>query len=519
MKQVWLKITLLDDSVFSQSSVTEGQHSSLDYIPGSVLLGAAAARNYADMDTDTSYRLFHSGMLRFGNALPLQHGHPSLPVPLAWHHGKTQSYQNADKRLDSNAIYNLAAGASLPPGLQPKQMRSGFVTLDGRKVEVAKTYRMKTAIAAESGRAAESQLFGYEAVSAGQTFLAPISADETISDEHFNRIVDSLEGERLLGRSRSAEYGKARVERLNEGPTLPRQQGTTQNTLTLWLLSDLCLQDENGIPTLEPTPELLGLGEGKIRWDRTFLRTRRYAPWNGYRKARDMERNVISQGSVITLEFSGGRPDESALQALASGVGLYREAGLGQLWYDAPLLADAHPEFETTSTPLASTQPKTQEQPPARSALIEWLTVQSQQGLRRGKTHEQAKRLLKTLKAHYANARRLNAVQAQAAIGPSASQWGEVQHQASSGKNAEELQKQLFDKANGTCRVRDNDNSWGAEYYDGQQLTTFSAWLESACGNEEPRLVAELARMARNWLNSDQDTDNPTTNAKEASQS
>ena len=80
------EVTLKDNVIISQSSATIGQHQSLDYIPGSVFLGIAAARLYSDFDKDQiAWDVFHSGQVRFGNATLAANGERSMPVPMAFH--------------------------------------------------------------------------------------------------------------------------------------------------------------------------------------------------------------------------------------------------------------------------------------------------------------------------------------------------------------------------------------------------------------------------------------------------
>ena len=70
MQQATFDITLQQHLIISQQAATAGAHHSHDYIPGSVLLGLAASRLYAQLDEDAAWTLFHSGLVRFGDALP-----------------------------------------------------------------------------------------------------------------------------------------------------------------------------------------------------------------------------------------------------------------------------------------------------------------------------------------------------------------------------------------------------------------------------------------------------------------
>lgn len=83
---------------------------------------------------------------------------------------------------------------------------------DGLRVRPQRELRLKTAIDPQQGRAEEGRLFGYDALLRGQTFQARLDADYDVNPDLFRRVTDALSGERLLGRSRSAEYGRARLE-------------------------------------------------------------------------------------------------------------------------------------------------------------------------------------------------------------------------------------------------------------------------------------------------------------------
>mgnify|MGYP000876576044 FL=1 len=298
-----LKLTLLDDVVASERPATEGGHASLDYLPGAMVLGAAAARLYSALDRREAHVLFHSGRVRFGDGLPSTDGAPGWPMPLCWHARKGESSLDGD-RLDAAKVLNLQFGR-FADGAQPKQLRDGHIRADGHRLTVHRSFRMKTAIDPDTGRVAESQLFGYEAIRAGQCFIARIEADPDVSPPLWKRLVGVLtgHGELSLGRSRSAEFGRVRVERL-DGPVAPALAPASRaagHEVTLWCLADLALLDPWRQPTLEPSPARLGLDRGRVDWARSFLRFRRYAPWNAYRGAYDLERHVIRRGSVIAL--------------------------------------------------------------------------------------------------------------------------------------------------------------------------------------------------------------------------
>ena len=171
MRELILKLTLLEDVIVNERPATEGAHASLDYLPGVLLLGAAAARLYAGLSRPEAWTLFHSGQVQFGDALPLVDEHPGWPMPLCWHEKKSEK-AITNGRIDPAKVSK--GRFTDDENAQPKQLRAGYVRADGRHLSGHKSFRMKTALDPASGRIAEAQLFGYESIDAGQTFVARV---------------------------------------------------------------------------------------------------------------------------------------------------------------------------------------------------------------------------------------------------------------------------------------------------------------------------------------------------------
>ena len=102
-------ITLTQDVIVSASSATAGQHQSLDYLPGSLFLGLAASRGYAELNTHEAWTLFHSGSVRFLDALAFIDKEPSYPAPLSLHTYKGErAQQSQGHRLDTQKVFDPA---------------------------------------------------------------------------------------------------------------------------------------------------------------------------------------------------------------------------------------------------------------------------------------------------------------------------------------------------------------------------------------------------------------------------
>ncbi len=450
MKRIALEIELLEDAVFSARAATEGGHQALDRIPGSALLGAAAARLY-DALGEAAFTAFHSGRLRFGDGLPATPAGPAWPVPFCWHHGKLNSPAE-EGRLNPDRLANFIHTDSLGERTQPKQLRRGYVARDGAYRTPRASVRLKTAIDPGTGRAATGQLFGYQALHRGQTFLATVEADDDVDESLFQQVCEALQGEVLLGRSRSAEYGRARIRETDAAP-IEAGSAPGNGEAILWLLSDLALADEWGEPVLRPEGEHLGLPGARVDWGRSFLRTRRYSPWNAARRGYDNERLVLAAGSVLTLTGVDDAARAALAERLDGGLGLHREAGLGRLWLDPPLLRDVHPAFDdAVSRPETAPEPSTPDHP-----LVAWLMGRNEGWKVEGEAaaHAFEREYLQLLEA----ARNLKGVGEGEHFGPSRSQWGTVQQVASNSNDAGALHRALFEGDDAV--IKEKGEGWG----------------------------------------------------------
>ncbi len=498
MKHQALQIELLEDCVFSARAATEGGHESLDRVPGTALLGAAAARCYRNLDAARAFAAFHSGRLRFGDGLPWNGRAVAWPVPLCWHHPKMEKPEGEGGRLDGERLFNLIVdGMPYRNGkrLQPKQLRNGYVREDGGYCKPAMGLRLKTAIEPTTGRAREAQLFGYQSLHRGQRFVAFIEADDDFDDELFRTVILALEGERLLGRSRSAEYGRVRISTVDAAP--PPVAPAKENRTVLWLLSDLALADGDGQPVLEPTGAAFGLPDARVDWKRSFLRSRRFSPWNAARGGYDAEREVLQAGGVVVLE-SGEPPDEAVLQRLASGVGLYRAQGLGRVWVNPPLLQERNPRFYADG-PVADQASS----PPSRpdDPWLDWLASKTQ-GEWRMRIDDKARALAREYEDAVEKARRWAGVpEGEGSFAPSRSQWAAVGNVAQDLEGAA-LFSALFKAENAV--VKPGGEGWEIEIpLPGGKQKVLAVWLRERLaptaveGLQAPRPDAAYALLVR----------------------
>ncbi len=325
MLEQWFDILLTDDVVISSHAATEGGHRCLDYLPGSVFLGALAARMFKKWGAD----ILLSGRLRCGSALPLLGTDIAFPMPLSLH-----TFKEHD---DYTIINGLSVTEEEIKGWAEddrniRQLRACYITLDGRLLLVAMERTMKSAISRDHfDRAANEKLFGYQYIRRGQCFTFPVQADDDLENV-LHEVSTLLTGGSIrVGRSRSAEFSRVRITTRATPPAIPEGTVATNGIVSFFLMSDLALYHQ-GVPNLRPKPENFGLASGEFIPEKSFIRTRNYAPWNSHRNCRDPERQLLVQGSVISFQLPGNDHD-GALEAIrtkvAPRIGAYRNEGLG----------------------------------------------------------------------------------------------------------------------------------------------------------------------------------------------
>jgi CRISPR-associated protein Csx10 len=334
----WLRLELLTEVVFSRRNASVGLHECLDYVPGSALLGAAAAHLFGQ--TGFGAEFFLSGHVRFGDGLPDNGcGGPAWPAPLSFHVGKGLS-------SETDKLINLLT-EEIPKDSQLAQVRDRHLMADGRRQAPRKRYQLKTSMERnEFGRAKENTLHGYDALPAGSVFFAPVTFASGVADKARESLLATLTGGSIrLGRSRSAQYGGVRITRAGASCAWPSPGAGLPQWVALYLASDLALCLANGASTLTPAPEYFGLpSDAHYLPEKSFVRTRRYSPWNAFRQAHDAERQVLLRGSVLAFAApSGLNRAELAAQLAAHGAGLHTQEGLGRAFVDPDFVLRAPP--------------------------------------------------------------------------------------------------------------------------------------------------------------------------------
>lgn len=345
--RIYLEQPLLATQILGDpnSSVT------FPYIPGSQVRGMlihryrqrrnGLAEDAVARDEDCR-RLFLDGTTRFLHAYPLaDDGRRSLPPPLALLRRK------GDPREDA-PVFNGAH-----PGFDRKRAEgddtlkhvdSSFCLPGADELVLTgpQPNRLTVHVAREvsKGRATADggAVFQYEALSAGQWFGGVILAagpDDALT------LKALLEGPAWLGRSRSAGYGRVRIELEpdqdepwretgGEAPALP-----TTTPVTMTLLSDAILRDERGAYALTldaaTLAAYLGVTVAKCDPSRSFSAVTLSGGFNRTAETPLPQSYSLAAGSVVTFELAEPLAAPAVARLEAEGIGERRAEGFGRV--------------------------------------------------------------------------------------------------------------------------------------------------------------------------------------------
>lgn len=342
-------LRLLEDVVLP-SGLHRGGGQSLTFIPGAVILGAVAKACYDDAEAlELAWEVFHSGHVRFGDARLLgPSGQPTIPIPRSLHGRKRVNIEHVG--TDVLDFVEAVGDARQPDDQVFKPIKGQYLDQSGKLVAAKTSYQLKTAVNFDTGRAAESQLFRYDAIDAGSHLGFEVAIDEAAlgarASDVAELIGDALKRPIRLGRSRSAQYGRAQATRRDvEWMAWPSHTDRSGHRITFVLASDTVFVDPStGGATSTPAPADLGLPvEATLDWGRCFVRLARWTPFNGKRRRSDVERVAVAAGSVFTWVCETF--DREHVRAkLARGVGAFVQEGLGDVLFEPELLGLEAPE-------------------------------------------------------------------------------------------------------------------------------------------------------------------------------
>lgn len=355
MKTIDFKCKLLSDIIINQKAATEGNNTTLDFIPGANFLGISASELYNKLNPEISYKIYHSNSVRFSDGHPFdaEKNIRALKIPLSYYYDKYNS-DNIYFWQNTHGIANI----------QLKQFRSGFYYFDEEKqdaikVNERKNFSIKSAYDSEKRRSKDEMMFGYESLEKGSLWHFSLFVDDkNISDTEIKQLIDSLCGVKRIGRSRSAQYGLVEIEQL-KNPVSPGRKIKLGKNHYLYAESRIIIIDKNGQPVFTPEGQDLGFEGYRVCYEKSQIRTFQYAPYNSVRKSRDCDRVGIEKGSVICLEKIEDLPEEAPSINDALFIGSYQNEGFGKILADQSFITnnkEGRPSFKLIAGSLSPSE-------------------------------------------------------------------------------------------------------------------------------------------------------------------
>lgn len=522
MGELYFKAELLDDVVLSQKTATVGDHKSLDYIPGSVFLGIAASRFYSSIGKENAWTVFHTSKVRFCNAYPLVDGKRSLPMPLSLHSEKVP------RTGKENTVLNFANCASdiKEEGIQYRQNRSGYVCIsDGAKIRIknpSKTSRMRTAIDAKTGTAAKTQLYGYESLDAGQIFIGKIEWDDSVTDV-IPQIASLFETGEIVhaGRSKTASYGCVKISKYNASFEKTEVSLPVTTSFSILAVSDICMRNPaTGTPELNVSPSSLGLSdEWELDRSKSFARPSYLCQYNAHRREIEMQKTLISKGSVFTFKSKSNRnlnteEKECIKFAVTQGIGESKGQGFGEI-----ALFDIGKEFtkEDFVEGVTDIEPELTSD---EKAWLDWLKPVFV-------SENVEKKVKAALKEFVELCRKIKIFHSfgdDDVFWPGNAQWGRILEVARECRTKDDLNNRLSTvikpltesktERNGDTKVSNPDEEWNYESY--SKGKTLRGWLfdfikDTSLNDKDVKIaLQELVKRCKdkiaekNWLNGDE---------------
>lgn len=347
MNALTFQIELLEPLLVTQlGSGDENSAESLNYIPGSVLRNALAARyiaQHAVKDAaldETCRKLFFDERVLVLNSYRANHNQErSLPTPLSWY-AKKDDLSKWKEDGDALTLYDGAVDDTIfqrEPELKPFAKGGGICSLlngddDACEVEpVSISHQVSVHIRREHKRELtgkeDSDVFAYQALAAGETFCGAILADDTNALNLFAQMLNEMLVFRIGG-SRSAGYGLIRVSvnvKLESNWHETERGENADGKIIVTLLSDVIARDANG-QFVDALDDLIGAKQrGKC-----FRQMKQVGGFNRKWGLPLPQAHAIQAGSVFV--YNRNDVNEDVLhRALEYGIGERRQDGFGRI--------------------------------------------------------------------------------------------------------------------------------------------------------------------------------------------
>lgn len=327
MIEKFFTCTLNSDIVLNSKLETEGNMTTLDYIPGSNFLGVVAAALYKESNNE-NFELFHSGKVSFGDGFLTDCNGVSHAFPLSFYLDKNEM----ELKKETVFVHHDIEFDKIGKEIQLKQVRNGYFSYQNDiyvMPKAKKTFALKSAQDSEKRRSLDENMFGLESLSKNQQFLFSVLFE---NETYIEKVSFALCGEKRIGKSKSAEFGQVLIKELKNTQTSKNGIDASGYVL-VYAQSNLCFLNGYGQSTFQPNANDLGISEGEIIWEKSQIRTYSYSPWNFKRNSTNTQRDCILKGSVFYVKLN-----ENISLPNSKIIGEYAAEGLGRVLYNPSFL-------------------------------------------------------------------------------------------------------------------------------------------------------------------------------------
>ena len=324
-------------------------------IPGSNIWGVAAWHYLSQPNhtpKDCAFRhAFLDGGLRFLTAYSEaddpegsdEHPQRLIPIPHS-----IRKFKENEGLVD---FVEQSPGEEPTKRLDRRYARISEESLETQAVKTDLNYHHARAKDRRIGRALGAKdpnggaLFTYEAIEAGQSFQGAVLG----SEDDLKDLQTWLGGQIRIGRSRSAQYGEAKFEWLDDAPqelngrvewdgfVEQQSSGTpdSDNRLIITTLSPLLTANDYGHPEARfPESELanvLDLDTSELKLSCSYTRTEVIGGYNSHLRLPRQQWPAIAPGSVFVFKVEKTLDQERLLQLEHNGLGLRKGEGYGRI--------------------------------------------------------------------------------------------------------------------------------------------------------------------------------------------
>lgn len=320
----------------------DSSNESRDVISGTALNGIFIKENIKNFDKISDIIL--SKDIIFTDAYLKKEKTYCIPTPKSFLCDKhdMKSLKNRDNNEKPINIKNGLLESKKDDDKKTEGLGSKYVSVrDEKTIELISLDKTENMHINRNIKEGMDSLYRYEAIEKGQKFysLVILKDEKSLKEEHLKKI----EGIRLIGKSKSAGYGKIKIavneikyENFKENLKIAREDKiiNEKQILNIYFLTDAILKDKYGnTVSILPENEIEKLFklENIVKLDEQFVTNKIIGGYNSYHRIPMPKDMAVEAGSIIRYSYEGTLSEEIIKKIEKNGIGYFRERGFGRV--------------------------------------------------------------------------------------------------------------------------------------------------------------------------------------------